>query len=51
MSADADPAMLGQPLQSRRDVYPIPENVLLLSNHIAEVERRGSSLPLCLRLP
>jgi hypothetical protein len=36
--ADADPARLGQGLQSRRDIHPIAEDVVLLDNHVAEID-------------
>jgi hypothetical protein len=35
--ADADPAGLGERLQPRRHVHPVAENVVLLNDHVAEV--------------
>jgi hypothetical protein len=37
-SADADPAGLGQRLQSCCDVHAVTEDVLVLGNHVAEVD-------------
>jgi hypothetical protein len=36
-SRDADPAGLGQGFKTRRDIHPVPENVVLLNNHVAEI--------------
>jgi hypothetical protein len=47
--ADADPAGLGQPFQPRRDVHPIPEDVVLLNDHVAEVDADAEPDPLLLR--
>src|SRR5262249_40801502 len=44
--ADADPAGLGQSLQPRGHVHPIPKDVVFLSNHIAEVDPRPELDPL-----
>jgi hypothetical protein len=32
---DADPSRLGERLQTRRDIHPIAEDVVLLSDHVA----------------
>jgi hypothetical protein len=54
-TADADPTRLGQRLQTRRDIYAIAEDVVLLSDHVAEIDpdpeldplfRRGPRVPL-----
>src|SRR5215469_17088667 len=37
-TADADPSCLGKGLQPRRDVHPIAEDILALSNDISEVD-------------
>jgi hypothetical protein len=36
--AKADPAGLGERLQTRRDIHPMPEDVVLLNNDIAEID-------------
>ena len=37
-SRNADPTRFGQPLHPRRDVHPVAENVLLLNDHLAEID-------------
>ena len=36
-AADADPAVLSQPLQPRGHVYPIAEDVVLFNDHVAQI--------------
>ena len=36
--ADADPAGLGQGFQARGDIHPIAEDIVLLSDHVAEID-------------
>jgi hypothetical protein len=35
---EADPARLSKRLQSRRDVHLIPEDIVLFSYHVAEID-------------
>ena len=43
--ADADPAGLGQGLQACRDIHPIAEDVVLLSDHVAEIDADAEPYP------
>jgi hypothetical protein len=46
---DADPTGLGQPFQPRRDIYSIPEDVVLLGDHVAEINADPELNPLMRR--
>jgi hypothetical protein len=35
--ANADPARLGEGLQTRRDIHPIAEDVVFLNDHVAQI--------------
>ena len=45
-SRDADPTGLWQPFQSRRNIHAIAEDVVLLNDHIAEVDADAKLDPL-----
>jgi hypothetical protein len=43
--ADADPASLGECLQMGRDIHPIAKDVVLLSDHVTEVDPDAEPYP------
>jgi hypothetical protein len=52
-SADTDTPRLGQPLQPRRDIHTVTEDVVFLNDHIAEIDAHTEpdpALPLHLGL-
>jgi hypothetical protein len=48
-AADADPARFCECLQTRRDIYPVAEDVVFLGDHVAKIDADAKPDPSLLR--